>query len=485
MSMSSFIEFSNQFADMNISCKISMEYSVNLFKTSIRFHAMPRKITRDGDGRIVSFEYRPRLIGRLFGRRKVRYEVDYEQNRIQFHDVEQQRSWDFDLNEVVFQGYTDSTGAFLSHVDVVKTMKYTGIKVVRGSGPYLFNADWKYAPRTTPKNRAMTREFVRTSYESVEVLLRISWYGRKFSADISIPGIPYPAFGHKYRSSGGAIQVPRYPFPNPGHQLSAAPIAQINRLSRKELFQMRNTHVDGIRNPSPAFGRSLMTTLGTPELPFPFEPQTDQTYEGIDHEINANIRHIMWRHPFIASQVFSNFTVGGGSVFEVVIEAEHLNCGCMFSCSTCTWDYFTEQIPAKFQMSLATDDIRKNEEDALSLSGVFDDGIIQNKSWVILIYKIQLEDDTWMRLRIPHTISEGREIHDLLKEYPVEMFEFPQWGVNQTEWRTFIHGSDHVCGHCQRLLEQHGDEGRTGPKFTGDHCPHCKTEFVGFRPNYV
>lgn len=448
---------------------------------------MPRKIKRDDEGRIVSFEYRPRLIGRLFGRREVRYDVDYEQNRIQFHDVEQQRSWDFDLTEVVIQGFRDSTGGYASHVDVVGVMKYNGIKVVRGRGPYLFNKDWNYAPRTTPKSRAITRDFVRTSYESEKVLLTISWYGRKFSADISIPGIPYPAFGHKYRTEDSdVIQVPRYPFPDAGHQPSALPMQQMNRGSREELFQMRNNHVDGIRDLSPAYGRSLLTTLGASELAFPFEPHTDQTYQGIDHHINANICHIQWRHPFMVSQVFSNFSVGDGSVFEIVIEAEHLNCECMFSCPTCTWDYFTEQIPAKFQMSLATDEIRKKEEDTLSLSGVFDSEIIQTKAWFLLIYKIQLEDDTWMKLRIPHTVSEGQEIHNLLKDYPIEMFEFPQWGVSQTEWRTFIHGSDDICGHCQRLLEQRGDEGELiGPKFKGDHCPHCKTEFVGFRPTYV
>jgi len=91
-----------------------------------------------------------------------------------------------------------------------------------------------------------------------------------------------------------------------------------------------------------------------------------------------------------------------------------------------------------------------------------------------------------MKLRIPHTIPEGREIHDLLKDYPIEMFEFPQWGVNQTEWRSFIHGSDNVCGHCQGWLGQRGDDGEyIATKFKGDHCPHCKTEFVGSRPTYA
>jgi len=446
---------------------------------------MPRKIVRDGEGRVVSFEYRPWLFGRIFGRHKVRYDVDYEQNRIQFHDVDQQRSWDFDLTKVVIQGTSDSAGTFASHVDVVGVMKYNGITVLRERGPYLLNKYSKYAPRTTPKNRAITREFVRTSYNSEEVLLKISWYGRKYSADISIPGIPYPAFGYKYRpQESGVIQVPRYPFPDAGQQPSAIPIGQINRGSREELIQMRNNHIDGIRDTSPAFGRSLLTTLGTSELPFPFEPYTDQAYEGIDQEINANIRHILWRHPFMVSQVFSNFSVGDGSAFEIIVEAEHLNCDCGSSCARCTWDYFTEQIPAKFQVSLATEELRGKEADTLSQSGVFDSEIIQNNDWVILIYKIQLEDETWMRLRIPHTRSEGQEIYNLLKDYPIEMFEFPQWGVSQTEWRPFVHGSDDVCGHCQRSL-RYDDGEHIGPPFKGDHCPHCKTEFVGFRPKYI
>ena len=444
---------------------------------------MPRKVVRDVEGRIISFEYHPGLIRRLFGWRKAGYDVDYEQNRIQFHDLEQQRSWDFDLLDVVIQGAEAWGAGFASTLEVAGPVtKYTGIEVVRDSGPYLYNKSG-YAPRTTPKNRAMTREYVRTSYAHKKRLLTISWYGRKGSADIALHRVPYPAFGHKTHRFRGT-EFPRCPFPSIGEQPSAIPAEEIRRRSQEELHQLRNFHVDGIRDASHAYGRSLLTPFGVSELPFPFEPHTDQTYEGIDQDISANICHIMWRHPFIVSQVFSNFNVENGSVFEVDIEAEHLNCKCRSSCKRCAWDYFTEKIPAKFQMRLTTDDIRKYEADTLPIQGVFSQETIQNNDWVILIYQIQLKDDTWMKLRIPHTLSEGREIHDLLKDYPIEMFEFPQWGVNQSEWRTFVHGSDDVCGHCQRLLEQRGDEGRIGPKFKGDYCPHCKTEFVGFRPQY-